>query len=467
MDQPLSSRYYEEDELLDIFDYASDMADDAVRMEVLLLAQRLYPASSDMAERKAMLYWNLGNDAAAGKVMNSIPGKHFLARLTRLRIDKGKSGLSENDLSRLIKGVKTGSLPDEEVIQLIEAAEDSQQQKWLMDNYDRLKTLAEYPETLMYDLVDPMVDWLGNESAEFVGRLLDDLTMASPYDIGYWEFAAQTVMERFNDPERALGFVEYALAINPKSLKSLVLKAEALMAFKEPDKAEALKVAREAYLEHPDSTDACMIYAQALQLNECSNEAVEVIERYLHTPGCELGIVASLVTLRNESMDLYTFLKSVIENIDAASREHQLDSVLTRLVGLGYYEYAAQTMLLIEELGFQGNYKPEFLVELYFRTNRLEKALPYLQAAYPFDNRTWLIALLMSMPLPDKEVALSMINEQMPLLDASIKNGTLSEILEATAVKGYAQMVRHCIETDGEFSIEKFCPFDTGLPLKL
>lgn len=467
MDQPLSSRYYEEDELLDIFDYASDIADDAVRMEVILLAQRLCPGSPDIAERKAMLYWSMGNDTAAGKVMNAIPGKHFLARLTKLRIDKGKDGLSGNDLSRLIKGVKAGSLPDEEIIQLIEAAEDSQQQQWLIDNYDRLKTLAEYPETLMYDLVDPIIDWLGKDGSEFVGRLLDDLTMASPYDLGYWEFAAQTELERLDDPQRALGFVEYALAINPQSVKSLVMKSEALLSLKDPNVAEALKVAQTAYREQPDSMNTCMAYAHALRLNNQPKEAVEVIERYLHTPGCELEVVVSLASLSTEDIDLYSLLKSVIDNVDADSKEHQLDSVLTRFVECGRYEYAAQTMSLIEELGFQGNYKPEFLVELYFRTNRLEKALPYLNAAHPFDNRTWLLALLMSMPLPDKAIALEMIDDRIQLLDATIKNGTLSEVLEALAVKAYAEMVRHCIETDGDFSIDKFSPFDTDLPLKL
>lgn len=115
------------------------------------------------------------------------------------------------------------------MIQLIDAAEDSEQQQWLVDNYDRLKTLAQYPETLMYDLVDPILDWSGDADFEFVNQLLDDLTMTSPYDLGYWEFAAQTAMDRQDDPERALGFVEYALAINPNSVKSLVIKSECLL----------------------------------------------------------------------------------------------------------------------------------------------------------------------------------------------------------------------------------------------
>ncbi len=84
--------------------------------------------------------------------------------------------------------------------------------------------------------------------------------------------------------------------------------------------------------------------------------------------------------------------------MDANEREHQLDAVLTGLVSKGCYEYVAQTMQFIEELGFEDNYKPEFMVELYFRTDRLEKALPYLMEAHPFDNRTWLIAFAHESP---------------------------------------------------------------------
>lgn len=466
MDQPLSSRYYDEDELIDIFDYASDIADDAVRAEVILMAQRLCPDSRDLAERKAMLYWSMGNDKAAAKVMKSLPSGRFLSRLTKLRIDKGKNGLTAKDLSLLIKSVKPDSLPDEEVIQLIDAAEDSEQQQWLVDNYDRLKTLAQYPETLMYDLVDPILDWSGDADFEFVNQLLDDLTMTPPYDLGYWEFAAQTAMDRQDDPERALGFVEYALAINPNSVKSLVIKSECLLRAQKPDVVEALKTARSAYMAQPDSLDACFAYSHALESNNRTDEAIDVYKRYLKTANCDLSVVVSMASLC-DNIDLYSLLKSAIENVDANEREHQLDAVLTGLVSKGCYEYVAQTMQLIEELGFEDNYKPEFMVELYFRTDRLEKALPYLMEAHPFDNRTWLIALLMSLPMPEKDKALEVIDERMPVLDATIEQGSLPDVIEAQAIKAYAKMIRHCIATDAEFEIDKFSPFITELPLKL
>ncbi len=36
--------YFDEDDLIEIFDYASDMADDATRIDVLLVGARLYPS---------------------------------------------------------------------------------------------------------------------------------------------------------------------------------------------------------------------------------------------------------------------------------------------------------------------------------------------------------------------------------------------------------------------------------------
>ncbi|MDE7025671.1 MAG: hypothetical protein K2O88_07310 [Paramuribaculum sp.] len=465
MDQPLASRYYEEDELLDIFDYATDIADDAVRMEVVLMAQRLYPGSTEMAERKAMLYWSMGNDNAATKVIGMIPGKHFMARLTRLRIKFGKNGISADDFSALIKGVKRGTIPDEEIIQLIEAVEDSAQMQWLVDNYDKLKELAQYPETLMYNIVDPILDWNSNDNFEFVNRVLDDLTMASPYDIGYWEFAADIVARCEADPERALGFTEYALAINPKSVKSLVIKAECLLSIDKPDVPAAVKAAMEASMLDPKSASVCMAYAHALYANGQNEEAMQVVKRYLDRPGCELSVIVPVAKIF-DSLDIYSLLKSAVANVNPDDREHQLDTVLTKFVEYGKYEYVAQVMELIEELGFQAMYKPEFMVELYFRTNRFERALPYLEKSYPLDNRTWLLALIMSLPHEHKELSLNVIDERIELLDTVIKRGNFAEILEAKAIKAYVAEVRRAVNSGEKFDIAKFSPFNQDTPLR-
>lgn len=45
LSQPVSQRYFDEDELVDLFDYAGDLQDDYVQLETLLCGARLYPES--------------------------------------------------------------------------------------------------------------------------------------------------------------------------------------------------------------------------------------------------------------------------------------------------------------------------------------------------------------------------------------------------------------------------------------
>ena len=41
--QPVAERFFDEDELVELYDYAGDINDDYVQMEVLFCGARLYP----------------------------------------------------------------------------------------------------------------------------------------------------------------------------------------------------------------------------------------------------------------------------------------------------------------------------------------------------------------------------------------------------------------------------------------
>ena len=56
------SIYYDEGDLADIFDYAGDVHDDYIRLEVLMLGNRLFPDSEIMLERRAIWLANMGNE---------------------------------------------------------------------------------------------------------------------------------------------------------------------------------------------------------------------------------------------------------------------------------------------------------------------------------------------------------------------------------------------------------------------
>lgn len=459
MDQPLSERYYDEADLLDVFDYASDVGDDAVRTEVVLLAERLCPGSVSIAERKALLYWSMGSNEAASKVISTIPGKHFLTRLTQLRIKKNVAQLAANDFSMLVKGVKPGTMEDEEVIQLIDAAHEAGQEQWLMDHYELLKQLAQYPETVMYDIVGAVLDSGLDSDFEFVNKALDDLTMASPYDLGFWEYAADVAMSRQEDPERALGCVEYALAINPKSQKSLVLKSDCLLAMDPPRIDEALDAARKAYILYPDEASVSLAYAHALQRSDREGEAMEVLKRHLTMKGCDLLVIVP-ISMFDSGLDVGDLLRSAVTNVNPELLEMQFDGLVTKYTSLGDYEHLAQIMEVAEELGYVRNYNPEFMVELYFRTDRWEKTLPYLAECVPFNHKIWLLALLMSLPGPNGvEETVKEIDERLKDIDDSITTSSLADIMQYRAIKEHVKAIRETLLSGEQLDVNHFNPF--------
>ena len=54
--RPVAERFFDEDELVEIFDYSGDLNDDYVRLEVLMCGFRLYPESDALAARRAVFY---------------------------------------------------------------------------------------------------------------------------------------------------------------------------------------------------------------------------------------------------------------------------------------------------------------------------------------------------------------------------------------------------------------------------
>ncbi len=463
INKPLSERYYEEDELLDIFDYATDIDDIATRMEVLMLGQRLYPGSKALSERKAMLYWSIGDNAAAGRALAAVRGKSFMARLTDLRIRAVDQDVTSVDLDALIAHVKENSLPDEEVIQLIETAEETGLQQWLVDNYEKIKKIAIYPETVMYDLVAPVAEWCG-EDFTFVNRMLDDLTMSSPYDVGYWEFAAQTALEKESDSKRALGYLEYALAINPDSVRSLLMKSRCFLSDECRDIPRAVKAAESAFKQACEDAEAVSVLASALAAAGKKERAEEVISEYLDKAGKpELSVFEMLTSFDCEA-DIDEKLNKVIARMPEPERRIQLDKLLNAYVNTGNFEHASAVMEIILKSGYGKYYSGSFMTELFFRTEKTDNIVDVLNSAHPFDNRTWLLALVLSMPPVDKDGILEAIDTRLKLIDAIIDNGMLSDVLEARAIKAYALKIRETIESDN-FSgdLDDLSPFKIGL----
>ncbi|MDE7393776.1 MAG: hypothetical protein K2M80_04815, partial [Muribaculaceae bacterium] len=56
------SIYYDEDDLIDIFDTAGDLCDTPTQLEVLLLGYKLFPESEDLLKRRAAFILDTNED---------------------------------------------------------------------------------------------------------------------------------------------------------------------------------------------------------------------------------------------------------------------------------------------------------------------------------------------------------------------------------------------------------------------
>ncbi len=212
--------YFDEDDIIDIFDTAGDFNDEYIRVEALLYAARYFPESKHMADRRAIFYHSYSDTMRDQFLVDHPEQVTFITSVLRLlSVGQTKEQIRES-LDKLIADVS--ELEDEELIQLVDAAAALEMHDWLADNLELLKSKTPYPQTLLYeyDIVFENI-----KRYDICIRVLEELTMLEPFNGEFWRLLAQTYMENDN-MEQALGAVDYALAIDPADDVAAVVKAE-------------------------------------------------------------------------------------------------------------------------------------------------------------------------------------------------------------------------------------------------
>lgn len=218
------NEFYDVDDLIDIFDKATDYNDDYVRMEVLLRGQQYHPGNEELRVRRGFLYLDLEIDEGARSVTASTAGRHPLRTILKLRTQV--NSLSPQDakikLERLIDFTEV--IDPETAAQLIECVRLYGLVDWLKKAMPRLRQKVD-------DLQDLLAQSaiLFNNAADYKTaiKLTEDLIELAPFEIEHWQnLAYYYAMEM--QPEHVLSVIEYALAIDPMDLCSLAYKGGAL-----------------------------------------------------------------------------------------------------------------------------------------------------------------------------------------------------------------------------------------------
>lgn len=221
--EPATERFFDEDELVEIFDYAGDIADDYARAEVLFCGARLYPESIPLKERRALLYFDLEDaekdlkdGSAAAFVADNADHTSMLFDIVRLEANRPADAAAALDFLM----DQYPSFSDEETIRFVDLAFDLDQYDWVKKRMPELRKKANFLPALLYEVLQEADD---NGDDETVAALAEELIEAEPFAIAYWAilFRAQARMGKEEEARQTFDTARALGADNPAALLNL------------------------------------------------------------------------------------------------------------------------------------------------------------------------------------------------------------------------------------------------------
>ncbi len=280
--QPVNQRYFDEDELVDIFDYAGDLQDDYVQLEVLLCGARLYPESVGLSERRLLFYLDTSEDdtdqrtEAAAKYLADNPDvSSALFDIARMETNPGDD--PEASLEYILH--QYDSFGDEETIRFVDLAIDLGQYKWLVDHLDEISAKVPYKPTLLYEIAREADSRYDNET---LIHAADGLIEAEPFTVGYWImlFRGQARLDRRDDARTTYDSAKALAADDPEAMLGIADTVYTSAPYLLGDMAETLQSIKD---QHPDDfnyTDAyCAMLVQMGNMSSAINEIKAYLDR--------------------------------------------------------------------------------------------------------------------------------------------------------------------------------------------
>lgn len=348
------SLYFDEGDLIEIFDYAGDQGDDAIRTEVIALASRLYPDSDDLKIRKAFYYYLIDNQEMSRAIVNGDHGDGALWEILKLRLDPPAENDSVRVLDELFAGYDT--LGDEEVIQFVNLANSVKHLDWAVANIDGFRKKTSYIPTCLYEIA--VLSGL-NQDNETVVKMTEELTRLEPFTEVYWIMMARAYADMMQ-VEEAISAVDYALAIDSDNEEALLLRAQ-LKVLNDQNDDETIADVDRLVEANPDNGSLVRTLGIMLVARGRKDEALGVYLNYLlHHPEA-----ADVLELALEIHPMEIQVSRYYDAVESHSEEEWI-AMAERLSGGGCHESAASLLGVFHEKEGLTHGFERYVMELYW-----------------------------------------------------------------------------------------------------
>lgn len=370
--------FFDENDLIEIFDYASDYDNFIVKMEVLLYGAVHYPKSEALATRRAWLYYSFGDVEVTTEVNNRVSQRGVLNQLLSLRARNADLGMLPATVIEELEAIldSTDDFEDEEIIQFTDYAMEMHLEDWLKANRERIQAKCSYPQTFLYEFADRSEE---NDDLETAAQLFEELTMLEPFTLDFWLRLATVQINR-EDYENALSSAEYALAIDANSIMAMRIKGAALYRLE-----RGPEIVAEIYGKVIESTEAeeTDISTLAAALIECGrqDEAVTMLTNYLREHLHSRLAIDVLLVLDRKIAEPY--LRSII-SAGFITEKDAIDWARSHVIH-GQFNSAALICLIYDELkGFESEIA--FILEVCYFALDFENVVRIYRSKFPANS---------------------------------------------------------------------------------
>lgn len=276
-----SERFFDESELIEIFDYAGDLRDNYVRGEVLFCGARLYPDSEELLSRRALFYAESTDitdifysymDDNSGEDHNSV-----LWQLSRLLRDAPAPEAVELSLDEIVN--EATRLSDEEVIRLVRLAGILGVTSWIKTRMDILRAKADYLPAMLFEAAQTFCD---NKDYESASQLYEELTALEPFDGFFWALSAWCYGQLDKTEEAATAF-DFARNLDNIHADTAATLMETAMLFLPDYREEAVTIGRKALQDEPENFElmrSLVALMASIGSDAYISEAVKILQRY-------------------------------------------------------------------------------------------------------------------------------------------------------------------------------------------